>query len=431
MALSLIRSASPRLWGYTAVAVAGFVVALASGRPGVAIAVVPVTLAALVGVVLAERPTVSARLELGQDRYLEGASVVGDLVLETSLPRGRLDAVVPVSGPLVVERPAGRLAWTSWGPGDERRLAVEAAAPRWGIVHLGPPWVRAFGPLGLVRWQGPVGPLCTIRIVPAVATSRALLPHPDPRTASGAHLARRPGDGIEFAEARPYQPGDRLRSVNWALSTRRGDLWVNERRPERASDLVVMIDTFADDPQGGALALARSARAAWLLAAAHLRAHDRVGLVGFGGYPAWITPGTGERARLQLLDRLLATSAAWTEAQRSARMLPRQALPPGALVVAVSPLHDQRMVGALGDLRRRGMAVAVVRVEVDDLLPQRADPVWSSAVRLWALELDRRAAMLGDAGIPVVTWPGATDAAQVLESLRRAVRAPVFRGRSA
>jgi hypothetical protein len=31
----------------------------------------------------------------------------------------------------------------------------------------------------------------------------------------------------------------------------------------------------------------------------------------------------------------------------------------------------------------------------------------------------------------VVTWPGATDAAQVLESLRRAVRAPVFRGRSA
>jgi uncharacterized protein (DUF58 family) len=339
--------------------------------------------------------------------------------------------VAPVAGPLVVELPAGRLAWTSWGPGDERRLAVEAAAPRWGIVHLGPPWVRAFGPLGLVRWQGPAGPSCTIRIVPAVATSRALLPHPDPRTAAGAHLARRPGDGIEFAEARPYQPGDRLRSVNWALSTRRGDLWVNERRPERASDLVVMIDTFADDPQGGALALARAARAAWLLAAAHLRAHDRVGLVGFGGYPAWITPGTGERARLQLLDRLLATSAAWTEAQRSARMLPRQALPPGALVVAVSPLHDQRMVGALGDLRRRGMAVAVVRVDVDDLLPERADPVWSSAVRLWSLELDRRAAMLGDAGIPVVTWPGATDAAQVLESLRRAVRAPVFRGRSA
>ena len=239
-------------------------------------------------------------------------------------------------------------------------------------MHLGPPWVRAFGPLGLVRWQGAAGPSCTIRIVPAVGTARALLPHPDPRTAAGAHLARLPGDGIEFAEARPYQPGDRLRSVNWALSTRRGDLWVNERRPERSSDLVVLIDTFADDAPGrrpGAVPDRRAPPGCWpQRTSAPTTGWASSGSVAIRrGSP----PAAGSGRASQLLDRLLATSAAWTEAQRSARMLPRQALPPGALVVAVSPLHDHRMVGAVGDLRRRGMAVAVVRVDVEDLLPQR------------------------------------------------------------
>ena len=169
-----------------------------------------------------------------------------------------------------------------------------------------------------------------------------------------------PGDGIEFAEARPYQPGDRLRSVNWSLSTRRDELWVNERRPERSAELVLMVDTFADDPPTARLALGRSARAAWLLAQAHLAAHDRVGLVTFGGYPAWVTPGSGDRGRYAFLDKLLAATAAWTEAQRSIGVLPRPAVPPGASIVAVTPLHDLRMVSALVDLRQRGSATAAV-----------------------------------------------------------------------
>jgi uncharacterized protein (DUF58 family) len=429
--VTLTRSASPRLWGYGIVALAGFVTALAAGRPGVAVAVVPVTLVSLAGVVLAERPTVAVTIDLGQDRVREGTTFTGVVTLTTNLPRGRVDLVVPLSGPLVVAEPPAGLAWTTWGPAGRRTQRVEATAARWGLARFGEPWIRAHGPLGLIRWQGPAGVGTTLRIVPSASTLHSLLPHPDPRASSGAHLARRPADGIEFADSRPYHAGDRLRSINWPLSTRRGDLWVNERRPERSSDLVVVVDTFADDPHGGALALSRSVRAAWLLASAHLRAHDRVGLVGFGGYPTWLTPATGEHARHQLLDRLLATTVAWTEAQRSVRMLPRNAIPPGALVVAVTPLHDLRTVGALGDLRRRGLPVSIVRVDVLDLLEAQHGAAWSPAVRIWALELERRVALLSDAGIPVVAWPGGEDAAAVLEALRRAVRAPVFRGRTA
>ena len=339
---------------------------------------------------------------------------------------------MPASGPLDITAPQGeRLAWLSTSGGAERRLAIEATATRWGITRVGPVWVRVHGPLGLVRWQGQLGSQATVRVLPAAPALRTLLPHPDPRATSGAHLARRAGDGIEFAGARPYQPGDRLRSVNWSLSTRRDELWVNERRPERSAELVLLVDTFADDPSDGALALGRSVRAAWLLAQAHLAAHDRVGLVTFGGYPAWVTPGSGERGRYAFLDKLLAASAAWTEAQRSIGVLPRPAVPPGASIVAVTPLHDLRMVSALVDLRQRGSATAAVRVDVADLLPSGGTPAEQAATRLWLLELERRAHVLDDAGVPVVAWPAGEPAAAVLETLRIVGRAPVLRRRGA
>ena len=430
--MALTRCASPRLWASTATAVAGLFLAIAVGRPEPAIAVAPLALLAVAGVVLAERPDLMARITLSADRVAEGGELAVEVELGTDLAHGRVDVLVPIHGPMAVERPRrGGLSWASSGGGRQRVLDGMGRSTRWGIVHLGPVWVRAYGPLGLVRWQGAIGPQQTVRVLPSVATLRTLFPHFDPRTAAGAHLARRPGEGLEFADLRPYQPGDRLRSINWPVSTRRQQLWVNERRPERSMDLVVLVDTFADDQQGGSLSLARSARAAWLLAHAHLAAHDRVGLLAFGGYPAWITPGVGERARYELLDKLLATSAAWTEAARTVDLLPRAALPPGAAVVAVTPLHDRRMVEALAELRRRGLTVAAVRVDVTDLLPPATTPAWTAARTIWQLELQRRAEVLDDVGVPVLEWTSDDEAATVLAALRRAGRAPVLRRRTA
>jgi uncharacterized protein (DUF58 family) len=423
------------LWAYTALGAIGLVAALVSGRAELAVAVAPVALIALAGVVLAERPALDAAVVLPVDRTLEGSAVDSTVAITCSSARAVVDVVVPFSGPLTIEDPAeGRLAWSSAGGGVERRLRLAGRATSWGIVRLGPVWTRAHGPLGLVRWDAAVGHQKVLRVLPSAPTLRSLLPHHDPRATAGPHLARRPGDGIEFADARPYQPGDRLRSINWRLSSRRGDLWVDERHPERSADLVVLVDTFADDASDASLALARTVRVAWMLAQAHLAGHDRVGLIAFGGYPAWLAPGSGERARYEVLDKLLATTAAWTEARRSVQILPRQVIPPGASIVAVTPLHDRRMVDALADLRHRGLAVAAVRVDATDRLPpsaafggQVSAVIAAAAVRIWRLELERRALVLGDAGVPVVLWAAGHDPASVLASLRRVGRAPARR----
>ena len=45
---------------------------------------------------------------------------------------------------------------------------------------------------------------------------------------------------------REWAPGDRVKSINWRASARRGVLWVNEQHPERNTDVVLFLDTFTD-----------------------------------------------------------------------------------------------------------------------------------------------------------------------------------------
>ena len=148
---------------------------------------------------------------------------------------------------MTVEEPDhGALAWS----GSSAAMAVlllRVRPPAWGLATFGPVWVRVHGPLGLVRWEGVAGPSVTLRVLPGLASTRALLQAAEPRAVAGSHLARVRGDGLEFAEVRPYAPGDRLRAVNWSVSARRDGIWVNQRHPDRSADLVIVVDTFADD----------------------------------------------------------------------------------------------------------------------------------------------------------------------------------------
>src|SRR4029077_11087807 len=111
----------------------------------------------------------------------------------------------------------------------------------------------------------------------------------------GEHTGRAVGEGIEFAGVRSYLPGDRLRDVNWRVTSRRGQLHVNQRAAQRAADLVVMIDAFSDIGPPGETTLDTAVRGAAGLVAAYLRTGDRAGIVTLGGMLRWLGPAPGER----------------------------------------------------------------------------------------------------------------------------------------
>ncbi len=61
----------------------------------------------------------------------------------------------------------------------------------------------------------------------------------------GGHLSRRHGESLEFAELRPYQPGDDLRSVDWNAYRRLQRLLVRKFRAEQSQDVYILLDTSA------------------------------------------------------------------------------------------------------------------------------------------------------------------------------------------
>src|SRR4029077_5334324 len=151
----------------------------------------------------------------------------------------------------------------------------------------GPLLVRARDPLAFRSWEAAVGEPQLLRVYPREETLRSLVAPLETQVFAGNQVARVRGEGIEFADLRAWQPGDRIRRVNWRASGLRGGLAVNEQPPERNTDVVLFLDTFAEVRAHGRSTHDRAVRAAATLAHLYLQRKDRVGLVGFGGGPAW------------------------------------------------------------------------------------------------------------------------------------------------
>jgi uncharacterized protein (DUF58 family) len=145
-------------------------------------------------------------------------------------------------------------------------------------------------------------------------------------------------------------PGDRPRQINWRATARRGALHVTERHLEHSSDVVLLLETFADVRDHASGTLDGAVRAVASLARSHLARRDRVALVDFGGSLTWIEPAFGISQLYRIIDPLLASEVAFSYAWRVAKSIPRKVLPPGTLIVAVSPLLDERSIRLITEL---------------------------------------------------------------------------------
>ncbi len=178
-------------------------------------------------------------------------------------------------------------------PGERRTLAFRLVAWRWGAYRLGTFAVRVSDRFGLVAHDAVVEGTVPLRAYPRPERLRALVDPLETQPFAGNRVARVRGEGIEFADLRPFVAGDRVRRVNWRASARRGELYVNEQHPERNSDVVLFLDSFAEVRREREGTLDLAVRAAASLAREYLERRDRVGVVGFGGVVQWLLPVDG------------------------------------------------------------------------------------------------------------------------------------------
>jgi uncharacterized protein (DUF58 family) len=219
----------------------------------------------------------------------------------------------------------------------------------------------------------------------------------------GEHAARAAGEGGEFDGVREFVPGDRQRRINWPATTRRGTLHLTTFSAERTQNVVVIADVSFDVGKLGLSTHDLALRGAAAVIARYTASRDRVGLISFGNGVAWIAPGQGRR-HLEGLIELLIRGPSGDRPDVLSR-LPRAALPPGALIVAFSPLLDPRFIEAVRDLRERGFSVLIV--DVLSTVPEHDTTALSGlTARLWQLEQEAMRYSLAQIGVPVAHWDG-------------------------
>jgi uncharacterized protein (DUF58 family) len=398
----MTRLTSPRLGGYASLAAAGLLAGLVSGRLELVALAAPFAIAALAGAALARDPQVTATLALDRERALEGDEAIASVELSAPAAVDRLDLLCLAPPGLEVQD--GNPRALRLAAGGSRPLELRVLCARWGAYSLGPLLLRGRDPLGFHAWETEAGDAQPLRVYPSVETLRALMPPLETQAFVGNQVSRAKGEGIEFADVRQWAPGDRVRRINWRASARRGELWVNEQHPERNTDVVLFLDTFAEVRSGSRSTHDLAVRGAVSLAHRYLQHKDRVGLVSFGGFLSWLLPSSGALQLYKIVDSLLQTDIVLSYAARGVDVLPPRSLPPKALVLALSPLLDPRSAGAMLDLRARGFDIVVVEVSpVPFVMPAR-DRLSQLSYRIWKLSREALRARYEQAGVPVVEW---------------------------
>ena len=116
------------------------------------------------------------------------------------------------------------------------------------------------------------------------------------------------GRGIEFAEVRPYQIGDDVRTIDWNVSARTGEPYVKLFEEEREQTLFLVVDVSGSADFGSARAKRDlAAELCAVLGFSALRNHDKVGMVLFTDVvERFVAPKRGKRHVLRLLRDVFA-----------------------------------------------------------------------------------------------------------------------------
>jgi uncharacterized protein (DUF58 family) len=397
------RRASPRLGAYAGLTAIALITALVVGRPELVVLAAPFALLLAVGLALVVEPRVDATVTLERERALEGDEVELQMVVSAATAVDRLDVLLALA-PGLETAPDENPRALHLEAGEERTLTYRLSCARWGGFAPGRIFLRARDRLGLYVFEAALDRRVPLRVYPRPEHLLRVLRPVETQVFAGNQVSRAKGEGIEFADLRPFAPGDRIRRINWRASARRGDLVVNELHPERNTDVIIFLDSFSEAREEDAGTLELTVRAAATLAERYLARKDRVGIVGFGGVLRWLLPASGLVQVYRIVDSLLGTQVVFSYAWKEIDLIPPGTLPAKALVIGLTPLLDERGVAALLNLRARGFDLAIVEISPVPFARAGSDSAAELAHRLWQ---HKRAALryrFARVGVPVAQW---------------------------
>ena len=399
-------------------------VAVLARRPDLLVIAAPLLGAALWGALL--RPTVApvVRQTIGHRVVREGGVTTWHVAVDDAEGRAE-DVAAVLETPMWVDgRPIEGQVVVGLREDGDAGLQFELRPTRWGTRRLAPAIVVASSGWASFQWRAA-----------SEADAQLLVALPEPSafdaTSSpvrvpgliGVNRSPRYDGGSEFARIRPFQPGDRLRRIQWPRSLRTGTLHVTSTWADHDRHVVLLVDAMDDigDSEGvggRGSSLDITMRAAAALAEHHVGRGDRVALVVLTGRGVQrVAPGAGHRHLMRLLETMAGVQP--TTASHDDGRVPR-GFGSGALVLMLSPLVSPAALQRAATIADRGITVVAIDCLPEDIVRRdRDDPYAAVAWRIELLKRAREIRRVGAVGVAVVPWRGPGSLDLVLRAIER------------
>lgn len=196
---------------------------------------------------------------------------------------------------------------------------------------------------------------------------------------TGMHKSPYHGFSVEFAEHRPYNPGDELRHVDWKVFGKTDRFYVKQYEEETNLRHYVVLDTSPSMRYQHSSPISKLDYGSYLAAALHylmLKQRDATGLIAFDDKVHTLLPPKSRQSYLrQLLLTLERTAAAQPDGQQTsaASVLNEVAerISRRSLVIIITDLFEniaahEDLLQALRHLRHRGHEVLVFHLLESD-----------------------------------------------------------------
>lgn len=183
--------------------------------------------------------------------------------------------------------------------------------------------------------------------------------------AVGMDLSRFVGSGLEYAQSRPYVPGDAIKMMDWRITARLGKPFVKEYDTPKRTSLFIVVDTSASMGVSST-ALTKHDLAVWIASAIGLIAQRRmspVGVIGGGERETRLNPTLNRGDLWRAIEPLRMTSL--SEGTRLADRLGDLDVRAkrSSIFVIISDLHDPHAIPAIRHAAQKHDCIAIHLVD--------------------------------------------------------------------
>jgi uncharacterized protein (DUF58 family) len=259
---------------------------------------------------------------------------------------------------------AGRAV--SLGSHAERSWQVRVPLSRRGSYRIDPLEVRSGDPFGFFEAAASVGHGVSLIVYPRVEA----LPHWKLPTAmvEGSHA--QPVRTLQTTPlattVRPWAPGDAFNRIHWRTTARHGEIQVKEFDLEQTADAWIFLDldSRVHVGEGDESTVEVAVRAAASIADRALVENRAVGITSTGHHSGVLPADRGSRQHLKVMQLLAAVEPDGNAPLADALVQGLPRLRRGMTAVVITPSVDLAWLRPLASLRSRGVASAVVTLDV-------------------------------------------------------------------